>query len=81
VVVEELYKFAVLLREVGKVYEEPTAHVSLHCLDLFWPSRSVALNQEVAILEESSSSDLLGVLSSNQLLVKVIQSFLEISIN
>lgn len=81
VIVEELDKFAVLLREVGEVDEEPTAHVPLHRLHLLRPGRAVALDQKVAVLEEAAPTDLLGVLSGDQLFVKMVKRLLEVPVH
>lgn len=81
VVVQELAKFVVLSRQVREVNEESGAHVALHRLDLLWPGRAVVLDQEVAIFQEPSSSDLLRTAGGNELLVKMTQSIIEVAIH
>ena len=80
-VVEELAKFVVLARQVREVNEESGAHVALHGLDLLWPGRPVVLDQEVAVLQQPATSDLLWTASGNELLVKMTQSVIEVAID
>ena len=62
VVVKEFAELVVLLGQVGEVDEEPAAHVSLHRLDLLRPGGPVVLHQEIAIFQQTSTSDFLGTL-------------------
>ena len=81
VVVQELAELVVLLGQIRKVNEEPAAHVSLHGLDLLWPGWPVILHQEIAVFQQTSTSDLLGTFGGDQLFVKVIQSIVEIAVD
>lgn len=79
VVVKVVLQFSLLGVDVGEVDEEPGAHVALHVLDLLMPGGLVAIAQEVAVLQESSPADLLRVLGGYQLLVQVVEGFMEVS--
>ena len=65
VVVKELTQLVVLLCQIRKVDEEPAAHVALHRLDLLRPGGPVVLHQEIAIFQQTSTSDFLGTLGGD----------------
>ena len=80
-VVQVGIKLLLLLVEVGEVDEESRAHVALHGLDLLVRGRPVAAAQEVAVLEEAASADLLRVLGGDQLFVQVVQRLFKVPVH
>ena len=61
VVVQVVLQLGLLLPHVGEVDEEAGAHVPLHVLHLLRPRRLVRLTQQVAVLQQATAPDLLGV--------------------
>ena len=79
VVVQIVFQLALLLVDVREVNKESRAHVALHAFDLVMRGRSVASAQEVAVLQQSSASDLLWIFGSYEFLVQVIEGFFKVS--
>ena len=79
VVVQVVFELALLLVDVGEVDEEARAHVALHSFDLVVRGRSVAAAEQVAVLQQASAADLLGIFGSYEFLVQVIEGFLEVA--
>jgi hypothetical protein len=69
VVVQELEKLVMLLREVREVDEEATAHVPFHSLYCFWPCWPIVLHQQVAVFQQTSPTDFFRVFRGDQLFV------------
>ena len=70
-----------LLTQVTEVNEEPGAHVPLQDLYLLVSVRVVIPDQQVAILEKTSATDLFWLLGSDQFLLEMKQSFSEVSVD
>lgn len=80
VVPQIVLQLALLLADVREVDEESRAHVSLQHLDLLGKGRPVAAHQQVAVLEQATSADLFRVAGCDQLLLQVVQRFLEVAV-
>lgn len=79
VAIEVIFQLGLLLMDVGEIDEEPGAHVAFHVLDLLRLSGFVAFAQEVAVLEKTSSSDLLGIAGGDLLVVEMAEGLVKIA--
>ena len=70
-----------LLAHVGEVDEEARAHIALKRLDLIGISGTVVLDEQVAILEESTAADLLRVPCGDHLTVQVVVRLTEVAVD
>ena len=68
-----------LLRQLAEVDEEPGAHVTFELLDFGVARRIVVPHQEIAVLEETATADLLGVSRGDEFVVEVVQRLVEIA--
>lgn len=74
-------EFGALLADVGEVDEESRAHVSLEGLYVLGLRGFVHLDQKVAVLEQAASANLLRTPRRDELLVEVVQRFLEVAVH
>lgn len=81
VVPQVILQLGALLLDVREVYEEARAHVPLQSLYVVGARGAVVLHQQVAVLQEPATANLLGVPRGYQLLVQVVQCFLEVSVH
>ena len=80
VVSQVLFDLHFLLIHVREVNEEARTHVALHRSDVDVFGGRVVPYEQVAVLEESTASDLLRATCGDQLLVQVSQSDIEIAV-
>jgi len=74
-------EFAALAEHVREVDEEARAHVALQRFDLLRPLSAVAPGQQVAVLEQTTAADLLGLTRRDQLLVQVVKRLLDVTVH
>lgn len=81
VIPQVVLELGALLADVREVDEESRAHVPLEGLDVVGLRRFVHLHKEVTILEQATTTDLLGMPRGDELFVKVMQRLLEVSVH
>lgn len=74
-------ELASLFRHVREVDEEPGAHVALQKLHLALRSRAETPHQQVAVLQQTSAPDLLGIPRADQFPLQVVQGDGEVAVN
>lgn len=73
--------FPLLLGNVGKINEEPGAHVTFQRFNFSLVRRLKVTDQQVAVLEEAAPPDLLGVPCGDQFVSQVVHGLVEVPVH